>query len=121
MKTGGFSMSSVKQKQSKGKVADAVATGTVYLLHFSEAYHHARHYIGSVEEAAHLDVRIEQHRNGRGARLCAVVVAEGVELQLVRTWPGDRKVERHLKNKKNAPKLCPICRENQERAGHRKR
>jgi hypothetical protein len=37
----------------------------VYLLHFDTPYRHARHYL---EYAADLDVRLAQHRAGRGAR-----------------------------------------------------
>ena len=37
-----------------------------YLLHFDPPYKHARHYVGYTE---HLDVRVEQHRNGTGANL----------------------------------------------------
>jgi hypothetical protein len=37
-------------------------------------------------------------------------VARGIGFQIVRTWPGSRSFERKLKNRKNARKLCPICR-----------
>lgn len=30
--------------------------------------------------------------------------------RVARTWRGDRNFERRLKNRKNAPRLCPICR-----------
>jgi hypothetical protein len=39
------------------------------------------------------------------------VVAAGIGFQLVRTWEGDRTLERTLKNRHNAPaRLCPLCR-----------
>jgi predicted GIY-YIG superfamily endonuclease len=79
-----------------------------YLLHFERPYRHARHYLGFAED---LERRLELHRAGRGARLVEVVVAAGIGFQLVRTWEGDRTLERTLKNRHNAPaRLCPLCR-----------
>ncbi len=38
------------------------------------------------------------------------VVSEArIEWKVCRTWPGDRALERRLKNRKEAPALCPIC------------
>ncbi len=79
---------------------------TVYLLHFDPAYKHARHYLGSTEELA---ARINAHMHGRGARLTSVAAEAGSALVLVRTWDGGRALERQLKDRKNAPALCPIC------------
>src|SRR5262245_6920770 len=79
-------------------------SGTVYLIHFNRAYKHARHYLGYSE---HLDKRITDHLCGMGARLMEVVTLAGIEWKVSRTWPGDRKFERQLKNRKQAPKLCP--------------
>ena len=79
-----------------------------YLLHFERPYKHARHYLGFAED---LERRLELHRAGRGARLVEVVVAAGIGFRLVRTWEGDRTLERILKNRHNAPaRLCPLCR-----------
>src|SRR5262249_28678879 len=80
--------------------------GTIYLLHFSEADRHAKHYRGY---AADLDARLERHRSGQGARLLAVLKSAGVGWECVRTWSGSRALERRLKNRKEAPKLCPVC------------
>src|SRR5262245_14167926 len=79
---------------------------TVYLIHFNQAYRHARHYLGFTE---HLDKRITDHLCGMGARLLEVVTQAGIEWRLACAWPGDRELERRLKNRKEAPKLCPIC------------
>jgi predicted GIY-YIG superfamily endonuclease len=79
---------------------------TVYLIHFNQAYHHARHYLGFSEN---LDKRITDHLCGMGARLLEVITQAGIDWKLARTWPGDRELERRLKNRKEAPKLCPIC------------
>jgi hypothetical protein len=80
--------------------------GTVYLIHFNRAYKHARHYLGFSEN---LDKRITDHLCGMGARLMEVVSLARIEWKVVRTWPGDRKLERRLKNAHNTPRLCPVC------------
>jgi predicted GIY-YIG superfamily endonuclease len=82
-----------------------------YLLHFSKAYKHARHYLGSADD---LLARLDQHNAGHGARLTQVVREAGIDLILARTWPGDRSFERRLKRQHNSPRLCPICHPPQE-------
>jgi predicted GIY-YIG superfamily endonuclease len=81
--------------------------GAVYLLHFSPPLAHARHYLGWTPDLAR---RLEDHQTGRGARITQVATERGITLHLTRTWPGDRHLERHLKRRKDAPRLCPICR-----------
>jgi predicted GIY-YIG superfamily endonuclease len=83
--------------------------GTVYLLHFDRPIspkHTAQHYIGWT---SYLPGRALAHLQGRGARLTQVARERGIGFVIARTWPGDRYFERYLKNRKNAPKLCPIC------------
>ena len=87
--------------------------GTVYLIHFDKKLSHAQHYLGYT--GGDLDVRLERHRAGNGARLMEVCKERGITWRLVRTWSGDRKLERRLKNQKNSPKLCPICRKERGR------
>lgn len=90
-------------------------SGWVYLLHFSQPIadgHPCRHYIGS---AADLWTRIAQHRAGKGARLTEVAHERGIGVVVASIWPVPvgltlRQLERQLKRRKNAPKLCPICR-----------
>ena len=79
---------------------------TVYLLHFEQAYKHAQHYIGFAEN---LRGRLARHASGQGARLLEVIKAAGITWQLARTWPGDRRLERQIKNRKHAALLCPVC------------
>ena len=67
---------------------------------------HAGHYLGY---AANLEARLEQHASGTGARLTQVVAQAGIQWKLVRTWEGDRSVERKLKNQHNGKRLCPLC------------
>ena len=79
---------------------------TVYLIHFNKAYRHARHYIGFT---TNLDKRITDHLCGMGARLMEVITDAGIEWRVARTWEGDRKLERRLKEWHNAALLCPLC------------
>ena len=80
--------------------------GTVYLLHFDSAFKHARHYLGWT---GNLENRLQQHRDGQGARLMEVVRDAGIGFELARTWTGTRRDERRLHNWKASPRLCPIC------------
>ena len=81
--------------------------GTVYLIHFDKPYKHARHYIGFTTD---LNSRLEQHRNGNGARLMEVIKENNIQWCITRTWENvTRHYERRLKNRKNAKYLCPIC------------
>lgn len=79
---------------------------TVYLLHFSHAYYHARHYLGSAKSVRR---RKEQHDSGQGSPLVAALVKDGGHTILARTWRGGRKAEGRLKRQHNAPRLCPLC------------
>jgi predicted GIY-YIG superfamily endonuclease len=79
----------------------------VYLIHFSEPYKHAAHYIGWAKD---LEERLAHHKNGTGARLTQVVVDAGILLFLARVWHGkDRSFERRLKNCHKPSEFCPIC------------
>jgi predicted GIY-YIG superfamily endonuclease len=96
------------ERAKQMSVHACTASGTIYLLHFDRPYRHARHYIGYTDD---LDSRIATHRAGNGARLIAVISAAGIGFTVARTWTGDRNFERRLKRRKDAPRLCPICRE----------
>jgi hypothetical protein len=86
--------------------------GSVYLLCFVDAsgqptrYRHAGHYLGWAKD---VQARVAVQRQGRGARLVQVVLDAGLQVVLVRTWPGTRLLERQLKNRHEAPRLCPLC------------
>lgn len=87
--------------------------GTVYLIHFhrpignaSNVRGQALHYMGW---AWNLEDRLERHRVGRGSHLMRAVMQQGIGWDVVRTWNGDRSLERKLKNQKNASRLCPVC------------
>ena len=83
--------------------------GTVYLLHFAQPIspaHTCQHYLGW---ALDLDVRMAAHRAGRGSRLTQVALERGIGFVVAQTWPGDRTLERRLKDRKEAPRMCPLC------------
>lgn len=81
--------------------------GTVYLLHFEPPLGHARHYLGWAKDH---EQRFLEHCRGAGSPLVRAAVAAGCEVVTARTWHGvDRHFERRLKNRKETPRLCPIC------------
>ena len=87
--------------------------GTIYLIHMHGGLDRggmpglARHYIGWTEGP--LDERITTHRKGAGARILRAASQRGISFEVVRTWSGDRFLERALKTRRNSPKLCPVC------------
>lgn len=87
-----------------------MSSGFVYLLHFSSPIcpgrHTCQHYVGFAKDLPH---RIQQHRAGSGARLTEVAAERGITFTVARVWRGNRTLERAIKNRKNAPHLCPIC------------
>lgn len=97
-----FSMASKTQIRHRKAVA-----GTIYLLHFSAPYCHAKHYLGWTEGP--IEERLARHSAGQGARLLEVITAAGLTFELTRTWEGTRELERQLKNRHEAPRLCPLC------------
>lgn len=81
---------------------------TVYLLCFSRpGPGGARHYIGFSDD---VDARVERHIQGRGAKLTRAMSRLGIGLEVVRTWDGDRALEKRLKSRHQAARLCPRCR-----------
>ena len=64
---------------------------TVYLLHFSRPFGHAKHYVGMCDSDRDIEQRVEEHRTGQGAKLCRYAVNAGIELILLAcgmTCPG---------------------------------
>jgi predicted GIY-YIG superfamily endonuclease len=82
--------------------------GTLYLLHFSRPYHHAKHYLGYTKYA---DVRrrVADHQKGRGANLTRHAVQSGIELYLAWSASGERVEERRLKRYSHVNRWCPLC------------
>lgn len=85
-------------------------SGTVYLLHLSVPFGHARHYTGFAAGGGRgLARRLAEHGTGSGARLLAAARKAGITWELARTWPGTRARERQLKNQGGAARRCPLC------------
>jgi predicted GIY-YIG superfamily endonuclease len=78
----------------------------VYLIHFSEKYYHAQHYLGFSKD---VEKRFEEHKKGLASGLTRAVIQKGIEIILVRTWNGDGSTEKLLKKQKNNPRFCPTC------------
>jgi hypothetical protein len=81
-------------------------TGTIYLLHFSRPYYHARHYTGW---ALNLTERLAAHSHGSGSRLIEVISRAGIGFILARTITGTRDKERAIKNAGGQVRYCPLC------------
>lgn len=83
---------------------------TVYLLHFSEPFGHAQHYIGVTGSLQEVPRRLGEHRSGKGAVLCKHATDAGISLTVARVWVEvPRYTEIKLKNQGGARRLCPIC------------
>jgi predicted GIY-YIG superfamily endonuclease len=83
--------------------------GHVYLLHFSTPFHHAKHYMGFAEKGK-LKSRLEKHSSGKGSHLTKAIHKNHIGFIVARVWDGvDRNFERKLKNRKSAPRMCPVC------------
>ncbi len=89
--------------------------GDCYLLHFDKPIadgHPCQHYLGWSEN---LVERLKAHKDGLGARLTQVAKERGIGWTLAAVWSGvTREFERKLKNRRNAPKMCPVCKAKQE-------
>jgi hypothetical protein len=88
-------------------------SGHVYLVCFekqigtSNPKGSASHYLGWAED---VELRMAEHRAGRGARILAACVERGIGFAVVRTWAGvDRRLQRRLKRQHNAWHHCPRC------------
>jgi hypothetical protein len=86
-----------------------------YLLHFDRPLGNpnnprgqARHYLGSTERP--INQRIEEHLSGRGAKITAAAIKQGIKLNCVRVWAeGSRELEIWLKEAHNNALYCPVC------------
>lgn len=84
--------------------------GTCYLLHIEPPYKRAKHYLGWTKADDSPTRRFDTHLAGRGSPLIKAAIAAGSTVTISRTWAkASRTDERALKNQKNAPRFCPIC------------
>lgn len=92
--------------------------GRIYLVHLDQGMLvregpngpiYARHYIGWAQSDHTLQLRLERHTNGTGSSFMAEVERRAISWRLVRMWRGDRFDERRIKNRREAPRFCPVC------------
>lgn len=78
----------------------------IYILQFDQplgnAKHTAQYYIGS---ALDVTARFKEHQTGQGAAITRACVERGISFKVVAVIPGDRRLERKLKNRKNTRRL----------------
>lgn len=90
-----------------------MSSRTVYLIHFERSIPggKARHYVGNTEN---LQLRLQQHREGRSGPLFRIARGLGIGFDVVRTWEfADEQeaydMERWLKEMRQVPRFCPCC------------
>lgn len=76
--------------------------GTIYIIQFLPAFKHAKYYTGFALDA---DKRFKLHCSGRGSYITQAALKQGIQLQIVAKLPGNRTLERLIKNQKNTPKI----------------
>lgn len=90
----------------------AIAQGKkiVYVLHFHRPIGGKSHYIG-ITAAANAAKRWDAHRRCAGAKLTGRAAEAGIGFTVARIYRNaDHGLERRLKRRGHAEKLCPICR-----------
>lgn len=81
-----------------------------YILHFSEPYKHAKHYIGWARDYEHLAARISAHLDNTSKQpLIEAAHAAGITFTVAVWTHYPRHMERKLKNA-HARNVCPCCR-----------
>lgn len=94
-------------------VVPDVNTTTVYLLCFAPGIPRgaqpgpACHYLGSTGQTA--EQRLTEHLTGRGSPLVKAAHDRGLVPRIVATWPGDRRTERKMKQRRHLRHFCPHC------------
>lgn len=66
--------------------------------------HSAQTYIGYANDGD-WERRLKEHRQGKGSKMLAYAASVGIEFRVIMTMPGDRKLERGLKNQGHGKQL----------------
>lgn len=86
-----------------------VSNVVVYILHFDQPLHHARHYVGSTT-ADRVDARMHEHAEGWGSKITARAMRLGIKVYLAKVmFVSDRSYEKTLKRKGGIAALCRFC------------
>lgn len=86
----------------------------LYIIHFAEPFHHARHYVGITSQS--LKTRLKKHRNKDGSRITRAAVQAGIKLESIHLIGeyNDREEARaaeiKLKSRHQGTMMCPKCR-----------
>lgn len=83
----------------------------IYILEFSRPFHHARYYVGFCADSRDYTKRLQEHRNGQGAKIVRAALSVGIDFSVVGLLQGDRARERSLKRMKNTPRLVRLMRQ----------
>jgi hypothetical protein len=91
-----------------------VNTRWVYLLHLDRPLGNpanrtgqANHYLGSAWDVAAR--QLAETSSSCDVKMLQAAQRAGIGWRVVRVWPGDRKLERRLKDRGGASRLCPAC------------
>ncbi len=85
----------------------------IYILQFAECLspaHTTQFYIGYARNRQQVDLRLAEHRAGRGARLTQVARERHIAFRLVCLLEGDRAEERRLKRQKHTRRIVERAR-----------
>jgi hypothetical protein len=92
------------------RIAVENSRAMVFLLHFDPPYRHARHRYVSALDRATLDRQLAAVHNGGGNGLLFAAKANGVAIEVVRSWDGGRCRAQQLRKCGSAARACPTCR-----------
>lgn len=82
----------------------------VYLLHFSEPYKHARHYIGAAPTLEIVLGTVDEPTRWSSSPLLHAAHAAGVRFRLAEIHEGTNADARRLRARKHSPSWCSVCR-----------
>jgi hypothetical protein len=80
----------------------------VYLIHFEQPFHHARHYVGYTDN---LQRRFNEHVHRKNSSpLLVAASAAGIAWRVAMIWPqAGRDLERLIKRTHHTARYCPEC------------
>lgn len=97
---------------AKNPIPLADQPGRIYLLHFTQPFRHAKHYIGVTSLT--VEARMARHRSSYGAKLLKMLLQDGGDFVVADVWEADSMreafaEERRLKRLGGGARSCSIC------------